>query len=158
MTIQPWEPSPAEMDTEFRGLPYEVKLAALEYARACAEGTVVRQQEAEVEGDPEFIIVGVRQHGSHILFASTAIKATKFARHVSGVDRVEIRPGVFARIPRISVLVGAELHSFEQYVGAGYREVLRTLLGEWDRKALAREQAEQWAGRVQVRPELPPGG
>lgn len=140
MSIEPWEQSPAEMETEFASLSDEVKLAALEYARGCQERPVPQDEELQLDADPEFIMVGVRQHGSHIVFASSSVKATKFGRRVSGVDRVEVRPGVFARIPRISILVGAELYSFDQILGDDYRQALRTLLSEWDRKARAASQ------------------
>jgi hypothetical protein len=151
MSIEPWEQSPAEMETEFAALPDEVKLAALEYARGAQERPVAEEQ-ADMDSEPQFILVGAQQHGQSILFASTSVKATKFARRVEGVDRVEIAPGRFARLPRMAILVAAQLYSFEQIVGGDYREGLQTLLSEWDRKARA---AADPARQVQLR-ELPP--
>lgn len=133
---------------EFRDLPAEVRQAALEYAR----GLQLERPEPEPlpdEGDVKFILVGVQQHGRAILFASSDVTEAKFARQFGGIDRVEIRPGgPVARIPRMTVIVGAKMDGFEQYIGDDYRDAVRTMLTEWERKAAAaRRQLEAGEGQ-----------
>lgn len=124
---------------EFVALPEEVREAALEYARGLMIG---REPEPLPEGeDVQFMLVGVEQGGRSILFFSSAVTEAKFARGVEGFDRVPIRPGgPVARVPRMTAVVGAKMTSFEQIVGADYRDALQTLLSEWNRRAAASEQ------------------
>jgi hypothetical protein len=132
--LEPYDQSPAEMETEFASYPEEVRRAALEYARGLMLGPAQAEPLPEGE-DVQFVLVGVRQAGRALLFASSAVTETRFARQVDGFDRVPIRPGgTVARIPRITAIVGAKMTSFEQIVGDDYREALATLLAEWDRK------------------------
>jgi hypothetical protein len=136
---------------EFRDLPEEVRRAALEYAR----GLQIDRPEPEPlpdEGDVKFILVGVQQHGRAILFASSQVTETRFARQVDGVDRVPITAdpkGPCARVPRLTAIVGAKMAGFEQYIGDDYRDALRTMLTEWERKKAAAERRQR---------ELPGGG
>lgn len=127
-------------EDEFRDLPAEIRQAALEYAR----GLQLDRPEPEPlpdAGDVKFILVGVQQHGRAILFASSDVAEAKFARQYGGIDRVEICPGgPVARIPRMVAIVGAKIGVFEQYIGDDYRDALRTMLGEWERKAAARRR------------------
>lgn len=129
-------------EDEFRALPAEVRQAALEYAR----GLQLDRPEPEPlpEGeDVQFILVGVRQAGRALLFASSSVTETRFARQADGFDRVAIRPGgPYARVPRVVAIVGAKMTSFEQIVGDDYRDALASLIAEWDRKkAAARREA-----------------
>lgn len=134
--LEPYE-SDATLEefAEFQAYPAEVRQAALEFARYLAQGGEVTQQEHHLDAEPQFILIGVQQHGRSLLFASTQVKTTKFARRVTGIDQVGA-----ARIPRMSILVGAELGSFEQYIGDDYRQLLQTLLSEWDRKVMAQQR------------------
>jgi hypothetical protein len=140
--LEPYEQSPAAaMEMEFASYPGEVRQAALEYARGLVLGRA--QDEPLPDGeDVQFVLVGVHQHGRAVLFASSAVTETRFARQLDGFDRVEIRPGgPVARVPRFTAIVGAKMTSFDQIVGADYREALASLIREWDRKkAAAREQ------------------
>lgn len=123
-----------EQMTEFVGLPEELREAALEYARGL-ELAVGQSDPPPDSEDVQFVLVGVEQAGRAVLFASTSVTEAKFARRMDGVDRVEIRPGgPVARIPRMSILVGARMTSFEQYVGDDYASALATLQAEWQRK------------------------
>jgi hypothetical protein len=149
--LERWEQSPAEMETEFGAYPEEIRQAALEYAR----GLRLERQEPEPLPDGEdvkFILVGVQQAGRAILFASSQVTETRFARQVDGVDRVPICPGEnapCARIPRLTAIVGAKMTSFEQHIGDDYASALATMLSEWERRRAA--------SRRQRRPEIGPG-
>jgi len=147
--VQASEMNLGEQEEEFLSYSPEVRQAALEYARGLL--VVPSGPEPDLDGEPQFILVGVQQHGRAILFASTDVKTTKFARQMVGVDMVRVG-GATARVPRLAIYVGAELRSFEQYVGADYREGLVTLLGEWERKRGVRQRAEHRT------PQLPPPG
>jgi hypothetical protein len=147
--LEPYDQSPAEMETEFGSYPEEVRRAALEYARGLALGPSRPEPLPEGE-DVQFVLVGVRQQGRAILFASSSVTEAKFARQVDGFDRVEIRPGgPVARVPRMTAIVGAKMTSFEQIVGADYREALASMLAEWQRRQQAAERHQR---------ELPGGG
>lgn len=138
----------ADAADEFWSYPLEVRQAALEYARGLQQPS--REEQPELDGEPQFILVGVQQHGRSVLFASTDVKATRFARRPGGVDRVQVAPGIFARLQRTSILVGAELRTFEQHIGSDYYQALQTLLCDWERKKNVRQRAEH-------RAQLPPG-
>jgi hypothetical protein len=134
--LERYEQSPAELETEFGSYPEEIRRAALEYARGLVRQDLSPSRQ-EVPGDEEvqFILVGVEQAGRALLFASTSVTETKFARWTDGFDRVQIRPGgPVARVPRMFAIVGAKMTSFEQIVGDDYREALASLVREWDRK------------------------
>jgi hypothetical protein len=135
--LERWEQSPAEMETEFGSYPEEVRQAALEYARGLA---LAKDEPLPDPGDEDvqFVLVGVRQAGRAILFASSSVTEAKFARKMDGFDRVPIRPGgPVARIPRWSILVGARMTGFEQIVADNFDSALATLVGERQRKARA---------------------
>ncbi len=140
--LEPYVQSPAEMETEFGSYPEGVRQAALEYARGLALGRVQAEPLPGGE-DVQFILVGVQQAGRAILFASSSVTEAKFARQMDGFDRVPIRPGgPVARVPRITAIVGAKMTSFDQIVGADYREALASLIREWDRKKETAWRAE----------------
>jgi hypothetical protein len=152
--LEPYGQSPAEMETEFGSYPEEVRQAALEYARGLALGRAQADSLPEA-GDVQFILVGVRQAGRAIVFASSAVTEAKFARQMDGFDRVPIRPGPnapVARVPRITAIVGAKMTSFEQIAGADYREALASLISEWDRK---KEAARREAGIRELQEKCP---
>ncbi len=134
--LEPYDQSPAEMETEFGSYPEEIRQAALEYARGLC---LAAQDEPLPDGEEaQFILVGVQQGGRAILFASSSVTEAKFARRMDGFDRVPIRPGgPDARIPRFSIAVGARMTEFEQIVGDDYASALATLLSEWRRRSAA---------------------
>lgn len=137
--LVPYDQTPAEIEAEFASYPEDVRLAAVEYARGLVRTGEVVPQEVELDAEPQFILIGTQQHGRSLLFVSTAVRATRFARRVEGVDRVQTGVG-YARIPRMSILAAAELTSFEQIYGGDCREALQTLLREWDRKAASQRR------------------
>lgn len=127
--------------------PLDIREAALEYARGLQQAP--GEPEPELEGSPQFILIGTEQQGRAVLFASTDVVTTRFARKQTGVDRVQVGQ-LMARLPRMSILVGAELRSFEQHIGSDYYQALATLLADWERKKNVRQRAES-------RAQLPPG-
>lgn len=99
--------------------------------------------------DPEFIIVGIRRPGGVQLFVSSAVTNAKFARQVKGYDHIPISPGgPVAHVPRINVIVGVEMTSFEQVLADDYMAALYTITRSWERAGQ----------RGPELPELPPGG
>jgi hypothetical protein len=131
------------METEFGSYPEAVRQAALEYARGLALGPVRPEPLPDAE-NVQFVLVGVRQAGRAILFASSSVTEAKFARQADGFDRVQIRPGgPVARVPRLTAIVGAKMTSFEQIVGEDYREALASLLDDWRRKQQLADEHQQ---------------
>lgn len=87
------------------------------------------------DDEPEFIMVGVRRPGGVILFVSRDVTETRFARRTVGHDVVEV-PGARrpAFIPRVEIVVGAKMTSFEQVLGDSYLDALKTLARWWEQE------------------------
>jgi len=87
------------------------------------------------DDEPEFIMVGIRRPGGITLFVSKDVVEAKFLPRVVGHDAVEVKKGMRpAILPRVEIVVGAKMTSFEQVLGDNYLEALKSLAGWWEQR------------------------